>query len=393
VVQAPKPFVVHFRAEVHQDLRDRLQRTRWPDSFSTGTWEDGADRGFLQELVAYWRDGYDWSQHEAAINEYAHFQVCLDEVPIHFIHERGRGPKPIPLLLNHGWPWTFWDFRKVIRPLTDPAAFGGDARDAFDVIIPSLPGYGFSTPLPHGGVEFTKTADMWATLMTDVLGHFRFGIQGGDWGAMVCAQLGHKYAERIIGFHTHMLAPLDAIGGHFPDRSEYAADEQAWWQQNQLFLQQESGYWAMQATKPQTLAYALEDSPVGLCAWLVEKRRSWSDCGGDVERCFTKDDLLTSVMLYWATRSFNTSARYYYEAARRPWQPSHSRSPVVEAPTGVAVFPRENLKMPRKWAERYYNLQRWTSMPSGGHFAPMEAPDALVGEIRAFFRPLRRAGI
>jgi pimeloyl-ACP methyl ester carboxylesterase len=294
------------------------------------------------------------------------------------------------LILNPGWPWTFWDFKKIIRSLTHPSLHGGRIDDAFDVIVPSLPGYGFSTPLTVPGVDFCKTADLWVRLMSDVLGYSRFAAQGGDWGAMVAAQLGHKYASRIIGVHTHMLAPLDAISGKFPAETEFAADESGWIEDNRDFLAQETGYWSMQATKPQTLAFALEDSPVGLCAWIVEKRRAWSDCHGDVEARFTKDELLTTVVLYWVTRSFNTSARYYYEAARNPWRPAHDRWPVVEAPTGVAFFPKENLKMPRQWANRYYNLQRWSKMPSGGHFAPMEEPEALVADIRSFFRELRQ---
>jgi len=309
-------------------------------------------------------------------------------VPIHFVHARGVGPRPMPLLLGHGWPWTFWDFQKVLGPLHDPAAFGGDPEDAFDVVAPSLPGYAFSTPLTVPGINFWRTADLWVALM-EGLGYRRFAAQGGDWGGLVAMQLGHKYADRVIGVHLHFVATLSAFGGKRVDASEYGPDEQDVLAANRRFARDGGGYMALQATRPQTLAHGLEDSPVGLCSWLVEKRRSWSDCGGDVERRFSKDDLLTTVSLYWLTRSFGSSARFYYEAAHHPWRPAHDRTPVVEAPTGVAVFPRDVLRMPRGWTERYCNVQRYAVMPAGGHFAPMEEPERLVDEIRRFFRPLR----
>ncbi|MGH7961935.1 MAG: alpha/beta fold hydrolase, partial [Candidatus Binatia bacterium] len=235
-----------------------------------------------------------------------------------------------------------------------------------------------------------RTADLWVKLMQDVLGYQKFAAQGGDWGAFVSAQLGHKYADRLIGIHVHMVIPLDILsGGGLPEASEYGPDEKGWFEKTLGFFMAESGYAQLQTTKPQTLSYGLHDSPVGLASWLVEKRRTWSDCGGDVEKRFTKDDLLNTVSLYWLTQSFGTSARYYYEAAHNPWQPSHNRTPVVEAPTGCAVFLQEVALMPHRWAERYYNLKRWTRMPSGGHFASMEEPEALVQEIRTFFRSLR----
>ncbi|HEX8702133.1 MAG TPA: alpha/beta hydrolase, partial [Myxococcaceae bacterium] len=281
-----------------------------------------------------------------------------------------------------------WDLHKVIRPLTNPAAFGGDPRDAFDVVVPSLPGYGFSTPLTKPGVNYVNTADLWAQLMQQ-LGYERFAAQGGDWGAAVTGQLGHKYADRVIGIHLTMLFPLAFATQGFPTPSEYTPEEQAGLQRFQRFLQEGSGYSNIQMTRPQTLSYAMHDSPAGLCAWLLEKRRDWSDSGGDVEKVFTRDELLTTMTLYWATQSFGTAARYYYEAVHNPWQPSHPRTPMVEAPTAVASLPQEIIHLPRSWAERNYNLQRWTSFPAGGHFAPMEQPERLVEDIRAFFRTLR----
>jgi pimeloyl-ACP methyl ester carboxylesterase len=385
---AAERFEISIPEEALADLRQRLARTRFAEDFANSGWEYGTNRAYLKELVAYWIDRFDWRAQEKAMNAFTHFRTTIEDVPIHFIHERGKGPKPMPLVLSHGWPWTFWDLHKVIRPLADPAAFGADPRDAFDVVVPSLPGYGFSTPLRKTGFNFWRTADLWVKLMQDVLGYPRFAAEGGDWGALVTAQLGHKYADRLFGAYVHLLAPLDVFLGTLPDRSEYGPDEQGLFERNAHFFTAESGYSAIQATKPQTLAFALNDSPAGLASWLVEKRRTWSDCGGDVERRFTKDELLTTITLYWVTQSFGTSARYYYECTHNPWRPSHSRTPVVEAPTGVGVF-HDVVVLPRKWAEGYYNLKHWTPMPRGGHFAPMEEPELLVKDVRAFFRPLR----
>lgn len=384
-----EPFTIAIPDETLTDLRARLVKTRWALDFANDGWEYGTNAVYLKELVAYWLEQYDWRAHEREMNTFSHFTTTIEGVPVHFIHESGKGPNPVPLIMNHGWPWTFWDLRKVIRPLTDPAAFGGDPADSFDVVVPSLPGYGFSSPLTVPGINYWRTADLWVKLMHDVLGYEKFATQGGDWGAILSAQLGHKYAEHLIGVHIHLMVPLDFFSGGLPEASAYGPDEAGWFDKTAHFFAAEAGYFRLQSTKPQTLAFGLNDSPVGLAAWLVEKRRTWSDCKGDIESRFSKDDLLNTVMLYWLTNSFGTSARYYYEAAHNLWQPSHNRSPVVEAPTGCAVFLQEVALMPRSWAERYYNLQRWTVMPSGGHFAAMEEPDSLVEDIRAFFRPLR----
>ena len=382
-------FTVAVPDEVLADLRERLAKVRWPGDFANAHWEYGTNQAYLQELVEYWLNEYDWRKHEREMNTFSHYKADIDGVPIHFIHEPGKGPNPTPLILSHGWPWTFWDFQKVIRPLTDPAAFGGDANDSFDVIVPSLPGYGFSTPLTTRGINFWRTADLWVKLMQDVLGYKKFAAQGGDWGAIITAQLGHKYADRLLGCHVNLMIPLDVFIVSMPEAADYGPDEAGWYDKNMNFFAAESGYSALQTTKPQTLAFALNDSPVGLCSWILEKRRTWSDCDGDVEKRFSKDDLCTTMTLYWITQSFGTSARYYYEATHNPWQPAHDRTPIVEAPTGVAVFLKEVILMPRKWAEGYYNLKRWTTMPSGGHFAPMEEPELLINDVREFFRPLR----
>jgi pimeloyl-ACP methyl ester carboxylesterase len=384
-----EPFTISVPDATLEDLRARLQRTRYPRDFGNPDWEYGTSSAYLKDLVDYWKSAYDWRKHEREMNAFANFKTEIEGIPIHFIHERGKGPKPIPLIMTHGWPWTFWDLHKVIRPLTDPAAHGGDPADAFDVIAPSLPGYGFSTPLTTTGINYWRTADLWVALMQNVLGYEKFAAEGGDWGAIVTAQLGHKYADRMIGIYSHLVIPLGFFSGEGPKPEDFGPDEQGWDERNHNFIENEAGYMRLQSTKPQTIAHALNDSPAGLASWILEKRRTWSDCGGDVERRFSKDDLCTTFTLYWITESYGTSARYYYEAAHNLWKPSHSRTPVVEAPTGAGVFSKEVMLMPRKWVERYYNLKHWTVMPSGGHFAPMEEPQLLVEDIRKFFRTLR----
>jgi len=386
---SPERFTIAVPDAVLADLGDRLARTRWSPDFANADWAYGANGDYLRSLVDYWLNHYDWRRHEAAMNRFDHYRVRLDGVPVHFIHCKGKGPNPVPLILSHGWPWTFWDWHKVIEPLADPAAFGGDPADAFDVVAPSLPGFGFSTPLAQPGIDAIRTADLWQSLMNDVLGYGRFGAHGGDWGAFVTAQLGHKHADRLIGIHLANGAPLDFFQAGLPDASEYAADEAGLRERTVEFFADGHGYSAIQSTRPQTVSYGLADSPVGLCAWLVEKRRDWSDCGGDVERCYSRDELLTSVMLYWVTESIGTSARYYYEGRLNPWRPSHDRQPVVDAPTGIIRFENDVCYWPRRVMERHYDIRRWTRIPSGGHFAPMEKPDILVDDLRAFFRPLR----
>ncbi len=382
------PFNIEIPQAALDDLRARLARARWADDFGNDGWTYGANTAYLKELATYWLEQYDWRATEVLINGFANFKTEIDGIPIHFIREQGQGPAPIPLMLNHGWPWTFWDYQKLIGPLSDPASHGGDARDAFEIVVPSLPGYGFSSPLRTTGVNFERTADLWVELMAR-LGHQRFATQGADWGAIISAQLGHKYADRLIGLHIQLLVPLDAFSGGRVDPADYAAGEQDILAHDMAFYGGEMGYASLQATKPQTPAIGLNDSPIGLLAWIVEKRRSWSDCGGDVERRFSKNDLIDTVMIYWLTQTYGTSARFYYEAAHHPWRPSHDRKPVVQAPTAVARFPGEVVLQPRAWAERYYNIARWTKMREGGHFGAMEQPEALIDDIRAFFRPFR----
>jgi pimeloyl-ACP methyl ester carboxylesterase len=382
-------FSIDIAPAVIDDLRRRVGQTRWPIDFANDQWAYGTNLDYLKELAGYWADGYDWYRHQRAMNQFANYKTTIQGVPIHFIHEAGKGPKPIPIILSHGWPWTFWDYEKVIGPLSDPAAFGGDARDSFDVVVPSLPGFGFSTPLTVPGINYWRTADFWVELMQTVLGYGKFAAGGGDWGAFITNQLGHKYADRLIGIYLTMTLPLDFSPGNFPKGDDYAPHEKAWLERGRHFSAGESGYAAIQMTKPQTLSYGINDSPAGLCAWILEKRRTWSDCGGEVEKRFSKDDLLTTMTLYWVTDSFVTSARYYYEAAHNPWKASHQRTPAVEAPTAVGVFPADIMRFPRGWMERHVNLLHWKEFPAGGHFAPAEEPALLVEDLREFFRRFR----
>ena len=383
------PFEIHLPQDGLDDLADRLRRTRFADDFANDDWSFGVPGDYLRSIVDHWQDRFDWRAQEAAMNRFANYRVVLDGIPIHFVRARGRGPDPMPLILTHGWPWTFWDYEHLIGPLSDPAAFGGDPRDAFDVIVPSLPGTAFSSPLRTTGVGVTATADLWLRLMRDVLGYDRFAAGGGDSGAFVSAWLGHAHAPHLIGVHLNFPATVSmaALATISPD--DYSPEEREWLTGPPPQSRGTSAHMAVHIEDPQTLAWAMNDSPTGLAAWMIERRRNWSDCHGDVEARFSKDQLLTSVSLYWLTSTFHTSVRFYAESFRAPWPLAHDRRPPVEVPTAVAVFPGELLRVPRRFMERQVNLARWTVMPRGGHFAPAEEPDLMVDDLRAFFRELR----
>lgn len=383
------PFEINIEDAVLVDLHERLCKTRYPDDLDNDDWRYGTNISYLKELVNYWISDYDWRAVEKEINAYTNYLCEIDGVPIHFIYEPGKGPNPIPLILSHGWPWTFWDFKKVIGPLSDPASFGGDPADAFDVILPSLPGFGFSTPLRKTGINFWRTADLWQKLMRDVLAYDRYAAQGGDWGSIISAQLGHKYPEHLIGVHLSLSFPLDFFVKGLPTEDEYADDEKHNFHHTQIRMEHATSHVAVQCTDPQTLASALHDSPAGLLSWILERRRNWSDCKGEVERAFSREDLITTAMIYWVTNSFVTSARFYWESAHHLWTPEHDRLPVVEAPTAIALFPQELCLMPRSFMQSYYNLKQLHTMPRGGHFAPSEQPELLVNDVRKFFRTLR----
>jgi len=378
-----EPFVVNVPQSTLDDLRDRLARTRWPDEIEGAGWDYGTNLAYLKELVEYWGTRFDWRVQEKLLNSFPHFRTVIDGVRIHFVHVRSKGPQPTPLIITHGWPSTFFEMYKIIPLLTDPARCGGDPRDAFDVVAPSLPGYGFSDPPRTRGWTSVKTANLWAKLMTEVLGFDRFAAHGGDVGAGVTSRLGLLHPQRLIGIHVTSVVP-PYLG---PGSAPLTQAERAHLELEQRWEREEDGYGHIQGTRPQSLAYALNDSPAGLAAWIVEKFRAWSECGDDVERCFTKDDLLTNITLYWATQTINASIRHYYESRHNP-QP-FTQGIRVTVPCGVCMTTEEVDRTPREWAERTYDVRRYTLMPHGGHFAALEAPDLLVDDIRAFFRMLR----
>ena len=378
-------FTIQVPDAMLRDLAHRLDTTRWPDEISDSGWEYGTNLAYMRSLTEYWRNRYDWRKEEALLNELPQFRVVLDGFRIHFVHARGKGPTPLPLIVTHGWPGSFVEMRKLIPLLTDPAAHGGKADDAFDVVVPSLPGYGFSDHALERGMDPKRIAGLWVRLMQE-LGYGRFGAQGGDWGSVVSIMLGLDHAERMIGIHLNYIAGRFLLGGSLNAQPEeeiaktYLGQLRAWWDA-------EGGYSHEQATKPQTLGYGLNDSPVGLAAWIIEKFRTWSDCAGEIESIFTRDEVLTNIMIYWVTQAAASSARLYFESRQKPL--GLSRSNRVELPVAVAVFPKEIAMPPRALAERGLNIARWTVMPKGGHFAAMEQPELLANDLREFFRPLR----
>jgi pimeloyl-ACP methyl ester carboxylesterase len=380
-----RPFTIAIEDSVLDDLRQRLADTRWPDEIPNSGWDYGSNLGYLKELVEYWRTDFDWRAQEAKLNAFSHFKSEVDGLDIHFIHERGKGPNPIPLIITHGWPSCFFEMTKIIPLLSDPASHGGDAADSFDVVAPSLPGFGFSDHAQDRGMEVQRVAGMWNKLMTQNLGYPKFAAQGGDIGSGVTSRLGFAHADTLIGIHlTSVTRPTPYFG---PGSKPVTPAEQALIDQRAQWFLDEGGYNHIQGTKPQTLAYGLNDSPAGLASWIVEKYRTWSDCGGDVEKSYTKDELLTIVTIYWVTQTISSSTRMYFENQKNLW--TMEKDQKLGAPAGMAMFPQEISKPPREWAERSYDVRRWTEMPSGGHFAALEEPQLLAEEVRAFFRDFR----
>lgn len=382
------PFFVHVPESSLDDLYVRLDGTRWTDDLDEG-WTFGTSRGELMALVDYWRRSFDWRSQEAAINRIPQFRADIDGLGIHFLHERGSGDRALPIILTHGYPDSFWRFSKVIPMLAHPEVYGGDEADAFDVVVPSLPGFGFSDkPSRPGGIF--RVGDLWHTLMTETLGYERFAAHGGDWGSTVTEQLARSHAGSVVGIHL-----TDVPFWHiFRKPRDLTHDEQAYLDTNTKWQQTEGAYALIQGTRPYSLARALNDSPTGLAAWIVDKFHAWSDCHGDVETKFTKDELLTNIMLYWATETIGSSFLPYADFVKsgpltwtieaiKQWMGSTS------VPAAFAMFPKDISHPPRSWAERYFSVQRWTEMPRGGHFAALEEPELLVEDIRAFFRSLR----
>lgn len=390
----PERFTISIPQSALDDLRARLERFRAAPDYGNDDWRYGMEGRYLRSLVDTWLDDYDWRAAEAEMNRYEHWRVTIDGVPIHYMMKRAvsagaaSAAKPMPLIVTHGWPWTFWDHRYVIDALADPGSHGGDPADAFDVVVPSLPGYAFSSPLTTTGIGWARTADLWATLMKDVLGHSRFAAAGGDWGAFVTAQLGHKYASLLYGIYESFPA-IPGLDYFSVQESDYGADEKALYARRVEAEPTAASHMAVHSMDPQTLAFALNDSPAGLLAWIVERRRAWSDCGGDVERAFSREHLLTTVSLFWLTQTIGSSLRFYWETARQDWKPSHPRKPTIEAPTAMAVLPRDVFPLPRSVVERHVDLQHWRVYAKGGHFGPAEAPGEYIEDVRGFFRRFR----
>ena len=385
--EAVRPFTVAVPDAVLEDLRLRLARTRLPDELDGADWDYGMPRGYLSELLAYWRDEYDWRAQEARLNAFDQFRTRIDGIDVHFIHQRSPEPDALPLIITHGWPGSVVEFLEIIGPLADPAAHGGRAEDAFHVVAPSIPGYGFSGHPRQRGFGPEQAADVNAALMAR-LGYERYGLQGGDWGAIISRWHAFKHPELVAGLHLNMLIAGPPPGVEDPEAGVPEAELERMRERTAFFQGPETGYSHIQGTKPQTLGYGLNDSPAGQAAWIVEKFRTWCDCEGHPETVFSRDALLTNVMVYWLTESATSSARMYYESglarAAGPGQPGR-----VEVPTAGAIFPHELFYTPRAWAEAHYNLVRWTEMPRGGHFAAMEQPELFVDDVRAFFAELR----
>jgi pimeloyl-ACP methyl ester carboxylesterase len=380
---AVERFRIQIAREVLDDLKYRLDHVRWPDQLKDSDWERGTEIGYLQSLVSYWRDHFDWRAQEQELNRYSQFRCNVDGIDVHFVHERGKGPNPLPIILTHGWPDSFIRYKKIIPLLTDPARYGGDPEDSFDVIVPSIPGFGFSSHPDHSGINNFRVSELWAKLMTEELGYERFAAAGGDMGSGVTRYLALNHPELLVGIHLTDIGIIRNLmtsndqAGLSKEELHYKISAQKW-------IAHEGAYMSIQSTKPQTLAYGLSDSPVGLAGWIIEKFHAWSDCNGDLRQKFSEDELLTNIMIYWVTNTIGSSAHMYYENMHS----LPSMGP-IEVPTGMALFPADILLPPKEWAERNLNITRWTLMPRGGHFTAMEEPELLADDIRAFYRPFR----
>ncbi|OPF84754.1 epoxide hydrolase [Streptomyces antioxidans] len=389
--QSVRPFRVDVHPDELDDLHERLDRTRWPDELPGVGWAYGIPRDYLKELVHYWRYEYDWRAAEAGLNEWPQFTTTVDGANIHFAHIRSPEPDATPLLMTHGWPGSIVEFTDVAGPLTDPRAHGGDPADAFHLVLPTIPGFGLSGPTTDTGWEFRRVAAAFARLM-ERLGYQRYGVQGGDWGAAVSRELGRTRPDKVIGVHLNLLpnsAPTREPGAE--ELRALSTDERertlASWKRAQAWSRDRQGYADIQATRPQTLAYGLTDSPVGQLAWIAEKFKEWTDSEDRPEDAVNRDHMLTNVMLYWLTGTAGSSARIYYERAHADYWGSPPEPST--APTALADFPRDNFIPLRHIADRTDNIVQWTTYDRGGHFAAMEQPELLVDDVRTFFRTLR----
>jgi epoxide hydrolase len=372
-------FEIEVPTSEMADLRDRLRRTRWPEPAPVGDWSQGVPLGYLQELCRYWAEEYDWPARQDYLNSFPQFRTTIDGLAIHFLHVRSPHDEALPLVLTHGWPGSFVEFLQAIGPLTDPGAHGGDPADAFHVVVPSLPGYGFSGKPTEPGWGIRRTARAWAGLM-DTLGYGRYGAQGGDWGSAITLALGQQDADHLAGLHVNLLRVFAPRG------AELTGEEQAAAEAAERYDTHESGYLHIQSTRPQTLGYGLVDSPAGQCAWILEKFWSWTDTGGDPVGVLGADRILDNIMVYWvaAAAAAASAARLYWESVR------DLRTGGVSVPMGVSVFPKELFRPSRRFAERHFpDIRYWGNPPVGGHFAAFEQPSLFVDEVRRFFRTVR----
>jgi pimeloyl-ACP methyl ester carboxylesterase len=378
------PFAVTFDPADVDDLRRRLLNTRWPERETVEDWSQGVPLSFVRDLAEHWCDGYDFAAAEARMNTWPQFITHLDDLDIHFVHARSAEPDALPLVITHGWPGTFVEFLDIIGPLTDPAAHGGDPRDAFHVVCPSLPGYGFSGKPATPGHGIGWIAEQWAELMRR-LGYDRYGAQGGDWGSAVTVALGEGHRDQVAGIHVNMPTVVLALAQDATEAERRAFKDFAW------HTEWGTGYQHQQSTRPQTLGYGLADSPVGQLAWVVEKFWAWADCDGDPYTVFTKEQLLDNATIYWFSSTGASSARLYWEGASPAALAAiAARTDPITVPTGCSVFPREIRRPSRRQAEqRYHNIHYWNEPPRGGHFAAFEQPSLFVNEVRSSFRPLR----
>ncbi|MFP6562851.1 MAG: epoxide hydrolase [Myxococcota bacterium] len=373
------PFHIDVPETVLTDLKERLDDTRWPDEIPGAGWDYGTNLDYIKGLVSYWRNDYDWRVHERMLNGFPQFKAEVDGLGIHFAHVKGKGPNPFPVIISHGWPGSFFEMYKVIGPLTDPAAHGGDPADAFDVVCPSLPGYGFSSKPTVAGWNVQRIADAWSQLMQR-LGYPRYFAQGGDWGSMVTTAIGQRDPEHCAAIHLNMpIAPPDP-----ETMNDLSATEQGALASMKHYQDWDSGYSKQQSTRPQTLGYGLTDSPSGQAAWILEKFWSWMDCDGHPENVVSRDELLDNVMLYWLPGTAASSARLYWESfGNPPMDP-------VQVPVGASIFPKEIMRTSKRWAEKHFGgLLYWNELDKGGHFAAFEQPETFVTEVRNCFRSLR----
>ena len=377
-----EPFRVDVPESTLEDLHDRLTRTRFPEQLPDAGWDYGTELGYLKELVAYWRDSYDWRASEERLNALAHFTTEIDGANVHFIHARSPEPDALPLILTHGWPGSVVEFLDVIGPLSDPVAHGADASQAFHVVVPSLPGYAFSGPTRDRGWHPGRVAKAWTQLMAG-LGYDRYVAQGGDWGSFVTQQVAIADPDHCAGIHVNFLPSI-------PSTTEFTEEEEGFLADAARYNDDDSGYYKEQSTKPQTIGYSMDDSPAGLAAWIIEKFRTWSDCDGDVERSFTKDQLIDNLMLYWVTATGHSAARMYYEFAHGLADGTLDVLGQVTQPLGYARYPKEIMRTSRRWADALYpNIVHFVDMPRGGHFAAMEVPDLFVDDLRAWAKAVR----